>query len=65
MYLIAGWPRMLNPGEAEAYAGGKKLLDDLIARKLLKARTRGKGFTRYDRIELDAALDAWRGFDKE
>lgn len=56
---------MMPPDLAEAYAGGKKLLDDLISKRLVKPRAQGKGFTRYDRCEIDAALDAWKGFDGE
>ena len=56
---------MLDPDQAAMYAGGKKLLEDLLARNLLKARTQGKGFTRYDRFEVDAALDSWRGFEAD
>jgi hypothetical protein len=64
MNVIACWPRMLSPEMAEDYSGGKKLFDDLIAKELLKPRAQGKGFTRYDRCELDNALDHWRGFDQ-
>ena len=62
--IIAGWPRMMSPELAEEYAGGKKLFDDLIANKLLTPRSQGKGFTRYDRFSIDAALDAWEGFEE-
>ncbi len=65
MNIVAAWPRMMPPDLAEAYSGGKKLLDDLISKKLVKPRAQGKGFTRYDRCEIDAALDAWKGFDGE
>ncbi len=55
---------MMSPELAEEYAGGKKLFDDLIANKLLTPRAQGKGFTRYDRFSIDAALDAWEGFEE-
>lgn len=64
MNFVASWPRMLNPDLAAEYAGGEKLLADLIEKKLLKPKTQNKGFTRYDRFAIDAALDAWKGFEE-
>lgn len=64
MTVCTAWPRLMNPDMAEAYVGGEKVMADLIAKKLLKARTQGKGLTRYDRHDLDAALDAWKGFSE-
>lgn len=61
MNAILAWPRMMNPDEAEAYCGGKLILDDLVKKQLLKPREQRKGFTRYDRCEIDAALDQWKG----
>jgi hypothetical protein len=62
MNLIAAWPRMRTPDVAAEYAGGEKLFADLIE-KGLTPKTKGKGFTRYDRLMVDAALDVWPGFD--
>lgn len=64
MTLVTAWPRMMDPDQAETYSGGKKLFDDLISKKLLKPKAQGKGFTRYDRFSIDAALDAWKGFEE-
>lgn len=61
MNIVAAWPRMMTPELAEDYAGGKKLFDSLLEDGL-RPRVKGKGFTRYDRCEIDAALDAWKGF---
>lgn len=55
---------MMPPDLAIEYAGGQKLFDDLLEKKLLRPRTQTKGFTRYDRAEIDAALDAWKGFEE-
>lgn len=65
MTIVAAWPRLMSPDLAETYVGGKKVLDDLTEKRLVRPRCQGKGFTRYDRAELDAALDAWGGFDEQ
>lgn len=57
-------PRMLPPDEATEYVGGGRIFTALVEEKLLKPRVRIKGLTRYDRADLDAALDAWKGFDE-
>lgn len=59
---VLAWPRMLDPDMAMEYAGGEKIFKDLIKKKLLVARCQGRGLTRYDRVELDNALDQWKGF---
>lgn len=64
MNLVTAWPRMMPPELAAEYAGGQKLFDDLIDKQLLFPKTQGKGFTRYDRFSIDAALDAWKGFEE-
>lgn len=47
---------------AVEYAGGETIFSELIAKKLIKPRVQRKGLTRYDRSDLDAALDRWKGF---
>lgn len=64
MTNVFAWPRMMNPDMAAEYAGGKLLFDDLLAKELLKPKAQRKGFTRYDRFLIDAALDAWKGFEE-
>jgi hypothetical protein len=64
MNVIAGWPRMLDPHESHEYVGGGTIFADLEKKNLIKPRVQGKGLTRYDRVELDNALDHWGGFDK-
>lgn len=60
---VIGWPRMMDPELAREYVGGQSIFDDLLAQKLVKPRVQKKGCTRYDRVELDHALDEWRGFN--
>jgi hypothetical protein len=54
---------MMNPDLATEYVGGQLVLQDLIEKKLLKPRVQRRRCTRYDRVELDNALDHWRGFE--
>jgi len=63
MNLIAAWPRMMSTEEATAYAGGPTIFADLLRKDLLEPREQRKGLTRYDRLSVDAALDAWKGLD--
>jgi hypothetical protein len=65
MLTIIAWPRMMGPELATEYVGGSKIFGDLEKKELIKPRVQGKGCTRYDRVELDAGLDAWKGFDPE
>lgn len=60
-YVVSITPRLLDPETAVVYCGGAKILAALR----VKPRVQGKGLTRYDRLELDAALDRWRGFDDD
>jgi hypothetical protein len=55
---------MLSPDQAQEYVGGSAIFDELKAQELIAPRVQKKGLTRYDRRELDAALDAWKGFEK-
>lgn len=54
---------MMTPEMATEYAGGQKIFMDLIKKELLAPRVQAKGYTRYDRVEIDNALDKWKGFD--
>lgn len=64
MNIIVAWPRLLDPEQAKAYVNSEKIFACLQDKGLVKPRVAGKGLTRYDRVELDAALDAWEGFDE-
>jgi len=64
MTTIIGWPRFMPTDWAMVYVGGQTIFDDLKAKDLLKARVQRKGLTRYDRVELDDALDKWEGFSE-
>lgn len=64
MISIMAWPRMLGPDEAKAYAGGDTVFNALLKMQSpLKPRVKKRGLVRYDRTEIDAALDRWKGFD--
>ena len=56
---------MMNPDMAMDYVGGQLIFQDLVTKKLVKPRVKRRGCTRYDRVELDNALDHWGGFDSE
>jgi hypothetical protein len=56
---------MMNPDVATEYVGGQLIFQDLINKKLLSPRVQRRGCTRDDRVELDNALDHWRGFSNE
>lgn len=58
---VIGWPRMMDPELAREYVGGQAIFFDLQEKKLIKPRVQRKGCTRYDRTELDHALDVWSG----
>lgn len=62
MTAIFAWPRLLDPDMAREYVGGQIIFDDLVERKLIVPRVQIKRCTRYDRVELDDALDKWEGF---
>jgi hypothetical protein len=65
MTTVISWPRLMNPDLAVEYVGGVSIFDDLVKKKFVKPRVQRKGCTRYDRVELDNALDQWPGFDSE
>lgn len=65
MVAVLSWPRLLAPDQAQEYVGGQAIFDDLRKRKLVAPRVQKKGLTRYDRRELDAALDRWKGFSEK
>jgi hypothetical protein len=56
---------MMDPDLTTVYVGGQKIFADLQKKKLVAPRVQVKGCTRYDRVELDDALDRWEGFDSE
>lgn len=63
MTAVFAWPRLLDPDMARDYVGGHMIFEDLLKQELIKPRVRMKRCTRYDRVELDDALDKWEGFD--
>jgi len=65
MTAAISWPRMMNPDMATDYVGGQLIFQDLTKNQLLKPRVHRRGCTRYDRVELDNALDLWHVFDPE
>lgn len=65
MVTVIAWPRLMSPDQAEQYAGGEKILKALKDEGLISARVQLKGLTRYDRFELDAALNTWKGFRRD
>lgn len=65
MTVVLSWPRMLNPDMAMEYVGGPLIFQDLVEKRLLQPRVKRKGCTRYDRVDLDNALDHWAGFDSK
>jgi len=62
MTAILAWPRLMSPEQAEEYCGGPKIFKALRDENLIEPRVQLKGLTRYDRLELDAALNTWKGF---
>ena len=65
MMIVLCWPRMMNPDMATEYVGGQLIFQDLVKKKLVKPRVQKKRCTRYDRVELDNALDHWGGLDSD
>jgi hypothetical protein len=65
MVTVIAWPRLMTPEIAQEYCGGPKIFDALKEEKLIAPRVQLKGLTRYDRFELDAALNTWKGFRRE
>jgi hypothetical protein len=63
MNLIAAWPRFMRPEIAEEYLGGRTMLQKMIEQKLIKPRVQGNKLTLYDKLELDAACDAFKSMD--
>lgn len=51
--IIAMLPRLLDAEAAADYVGGPKMLADLGVKPIVQK----KGMTRYDRTELDRAID--------
>ena len=65
MTIVAAWPRFLSPELATDYVGGPTILAALKRQELVSPRVQRKGLTVYDRVELDAACDAFRSLDEE
>jgi hypothetical protein len=63
MATVIAWPRLLDPDQAREYVGGKLVFGELKRAKLVSPRVKKRGCTRYDRVELDNALDRWAGFN--
>lgn len=57
---------MLDPDMAKAYSGGHTVFEALLTMKEnpLRPRAEKRGCVRYDRLEIDAALDRWKGFEQ-
>lgn len=49
----------MRPDLAEEYVGGSSMLLKMIEKKLVKPRVQGHKLTLYDKLELDAACDAF------
>jgi hypothetical protein len=62
MNVCTAWPRFMCPQLAVEYVGGQLIFEELVDTGLVKPRVQRKGLTRYDRCELDNALDRWKGF---
>jgi CelD/BcsL family acetyltransferase involved in cellulose biosynthesis len=65
MTTVIAWPRFMNPEMSAEYSGGELIFQDLLKKELVKPRVKKKGCTRYDRVEIDNALDQWAGFDSK
>ena len=65
MNLIAAWPRFLRPDLAAEYVGGEIILKAMVTQKLTRPKIQRKGFTVYDRLDLDAACDAFKRLEDE
>ncbi len=64
MNLVAAWPRFMRPDFAEEYVGGRKMLETLIKQQLVKPRVQGNKLVLYDKLDLDAACDAFKSMEK-
>ncbi len=58
---MISWPRLLDPEQATEYVGGKLIFNELRKKNFIAPRVQRRGCTRYDRVELDNALDRWAG----
>lgn len=54
------FPRMLAPDELEEYVGGPVVVDLLRRERGLRPAITAPRCTRFDRVEVDALLDAMR-----
>lgn len=54
------FPRMLTPDELEEYVGGPIVVEILKDERGLRPTVTAPRCTRYDRVEVDALLDAMR-----
>lgn len=60
MTVCTAWPRLMDPEQAKAYVGGEGILEELKKLGLIKPKIDKRGCVRYDRVKLDAAVDAYK-----
>ena len=65
MNIVAEYPRFMDPSLAESYVGGSTIFNAMKRTGLVKPKVQVKGLTRYDRVLLDAACDAFKPSDLE
>lgn len=65
MNIVAEYPRLMDADLAESYVGGPTIFAAMKRKKLITPKVQGKGLTRYDRVLLDAACDAFKSTDLE
>ena len=53
----------MRPELAEEYVGGRTMLAKMVEQELVKPRVQGNKLTLYDKLELDAACDAFKSMD--
>jgi hypothetical protein len=65
MTFVAEYPRFMSPDLAESYVGGPTIFAAMKRMELIKPKVQCKRLTRYDRLSLDAACDAFTSKDLE
>lgn len=65
MTIVAEYPRFMDSDLAESYVGGPTILAAMKRKKLIEPKVQVKGLTRYNRVLLDAACDAFKAVDLE
>lgn len=54
----------MRPDIAVEYVGGRAVMDALLKQELLKPKVDNPRFKVYDRLALDAAVDAFRSLEE-